>query len=296
MYFNIKDKINDEVRVFIFESLYFYERKNYKLDWVKEDLINYYNDNLSKLKDNLTKVFLRAVLFLNNEDTIKLAEALNNKFDNILNSDMELLLKLDYIVFFPKPLSILNTDEKFKPKLNYKNKLEKIEKFLMDNRKNDLLDDNIVCLLSNFSHYLEFRADILEAYIPIIYRLLSKFTNEFLIEIFFLYLQIDINKVVNIDMLKTFLKKIEEILQREKTIDLFIPEVSKEEIFYHDCKKQLEKVYKEFKEKHNFKDSDNITRFDELIKKATTIFPFASTSYSVELLEKIYNNYLKLLK
>lgn len=293
LYFNVKDQLTDEIRIFIFESLYFYERKKYKMDWIKEDMINYFKNNLKNLNADLTKVFLRSLLFLSDEDTFKLSEALNKFIDNVLDSNKEFLQQLDYMVFFPKPLYVLNSKIEIKDKLDYKNKINRIEKFLIENRKNELMDDNIVCLLSNFNHYIEFRTDILELYIPILYRLLSKFSNEFLIEVFFLYLQVDINKIVNIDMLKTFLKKIEEVLKREKALELFIPEVSKEEIFYHDCKDQLKAAFNEFKLKYN--DTKISEEFEDLMNKAIFIFPFASKEYDVKLIEKIYKNYLRLL-
>jgi hypothetical protein len=295
-------------RITIFESYYYYKRNFGELAMKEENLGKVFQTIIRSFMSFFTSFVhselqgvLQTLIFLNDDEIKVFCPRMVEKMVYILDPQYALKLsiekKIDILQFYPR---ILYTIKNEKPDV-FEAEKQKIKKFIFDNY-NEIIQysqcENIACLLSNYIIWTEKSEELIELFLPYIYRNLASFKTDLTLEIFFLILNCDFDKFKNRERAEKLLNMIFQIKKKDQTSRMEVFEEIKEMHYFNSTRSNLEKAWTEWIEKHknilegNFQpEYYNFKFFSHFVNMSIHIYPFAALEYNQELFDRLYNNF-----
>ena len=165
------------------------------------------------------------------------------------------------------------------------------------------LSDSYIYIFSNTFLYGKLNDDVFEIYLEDLYKNLSTFDMENLIEIFFLILNISkFEPNISFSRIKLF-KNILQILSNKKIKPKVFLDVNKFFVYLNMCRINLNeaiKIWLNTKDigKMEEKELDLFNSFNKILKLSIDVYPFATKDlvYTDQMLEELYISYKKFLK
>ncbi len=293
-------------RITIFGAFYYYKRN------FGEQAFN--DEALGKIYKTITKSFLefftsfvhselqaiiQSIVFLPDEEIRIFANRMVDKMVYILNPEYVLNLNLekkcDILQYYPRILYTIKEHNEVFQKEN-----EKIVTFLKSNLKEItqfVAPELVLCLLSNYLNWVEHSEDILEDFIPFLYRNLAGFRTDMTLEIFFLILNSNFEKFKNKEKAEKLLNMIFQIKKKDVTSRVEVFDQVKEAFYFNQTREKLESAWSQWIAKHQNKmqdknddDSYYLKFFSHFVKMSIDMYPFAAIEYSQETFDRLFSN------
>lgn len=285
----------------IFDALYYYKRNN------GEEKFKRINDKIYKAFSNFFTSFshleiipiVQNILYLDDKEIEYFAPRMVDRMNYVINPEfyekikLSLEKKLEILTFYPR---ILNTIQKSKPEI-FKRECERVEKFLIENIKNfdDVPSDNMVCIVSNYLNWATFNEELLEAFVPYLYRNLASFKPELMLEIFFLLLNCDHSKFKNPAKISSLINLIYQNMKNSPIKRIYNYQQTKEIFYYNETRDKLDRGFeswdnKDLAESYAHPDHYHKKLMRIMVQKSSDSYPFSAIEYDDKLFDRIFKN------
>ena len=294
----------------IFDNLFYYDLNNKNLKNTKKFLFEYFHKNYFTLSSDSNNIFNSNLIFMNSKEisifsSFGVEKLLNYTNINYMPKVIDIEQRLMYLQPLPKLVSEIHNSTSI-PK-DIQNKIlvkcsDSINNFLK-NIKHENLTDSYIYIFSNTFLYGKLNDDVFEIYLEDLYKNLSTFDMENLIEIFFLILNISkFEPNISFSRIKLF-KNILQILSNKKIKPKVFLDVNKFFVYLNMCRINLNeaiKIWLNTKDigKMEEKELDLFNSFNKILKLSIDVYPFATKDlvYTDQMLEELYISYKKFLK
>jgi len=311
-YFSIKDNLQIEDIIQLFDSLFYYEHYEHQLKNLKKDIL-----------EVLTKTYLVISPENNNNLNLNLIFSDSSEISKFSLFAAEKLIQYTNFEYMPRILSLsqrLNNIQPL-PKIIYeiqknadvndklKNKIlnnigDIINKFFKNIPKNEINEILLTCL-SNCYFYGNLNSEIFDLYIDGLFKNIADFEIENLLEIFFLVLNISQNDKKISSNKEKLINQLLIIFSTTKQKPIVLFDTHKFYIYLNNCRFNLNKAFASWsnkKQKEMKKMSENekdlYERFKKIVRLSIDVYPFATKdlNYSEQLLDDLFVVFKNIVK
>jgi hypothetical protein len=286
-----KDEIYKKDYVDMLDSIYYIEKLGMRLDEIKKfcmEKVAFFFDSYDQDEKFIVLVL---ILYMPGEDIRFFVDMVINYMNSLMESDKKLNSSTyEHIQYYMRILHECPDKDKLAKEA------QKLRLFLLANMRNSSLD-NLVCIVSNYCHYIEFDAELFEQSLNIIKTNIGATRNELLLELLFNFLHFDIDSFKESAKVADTMNIIISYLKDTNTTTLSLDYPKKECFYLNEVKEKLIKIFESWLYKiDKVKEKKYLPTFEVLVNKSLNSIPFATNVYEEDLFYMLYANFKRIAR
>lgn len=311
-YFSIKDNLQIEDFIQLFDAMYYYEHYEHNFKDLKNDLLEVLNKAYFVLTAENVHNFNISLIFNNPNDIAKFSLFATEKLIQYTNFDympkiLNLSQRLNYIQPLPKIISEIKNNPIVNDKMKGKilnSSSDILNKFFKNIPKSDVDEVLLLCLINSF-FYGKLNTEVFELYVEGIYKNISSFQLDNLLEIFFFVLNISRNNKKISASREKLINQLLIIFSTTKQKPSVFLDTQKFYVYLNNCRYNLNEAFAGWSNKKqkaikkmSQNEKDLLDRFKKIVRLSIDVYPFSTKDldYSEELLDDLFDVFKNIVK